>query len=68
MDPAIYKQIFNYKTNGSSYPDGYSKKEKANFRKKANTFDLQGKSHLKYNIYNLYNYVISSLLKNGSEI
>ncbi len=52
MDPAIYKQILNYKTNGS-YPDGYSKTEKANFRKKANTFDLQGKSHIKSNIHNV---------------
>ncbi len=67
MDPAIYKHILNYKTNGSSYPDGYSKNEKANLKKKANTFDLQGKSRIKY-IYNFYNYVISSLLKNGCEI
>lgn len=67
MDPAIYKQILNYKTNGS-YPDGYSKTEKANLRKKANSFDLQGKSHIKSNVHNFFYYIINVFFLKWSEI
>ena len=47
MDLHIYKYIHNYKTNGT-YPDGYSRNEKTNFRRKANTFDVQGKTMLEH--------------------
>ncbi len=67
MDPAIYKHILNYKTNGSSYPDGYSKKRKL-IKKKRPTLLTSKVRVIKYNIYNFYNYVISSLLKNECEI
>lgn len=43
MDPVIYHCIVVYKSSGT-YPEGYSRCEKNNFRRKANTFDVQGKT------------------------
>jgi len=47
MDPCVYNDIYNYKRNGT-YPDGYTRNEKTNFRRKANTFDVQGKTMLEH--------------------
>ena len=43
MDPAEYTRICNYKVK-AQYPEGFSKCEKNNFSKKANTYDIDGKS------------------------
>ena len=42
MDPAEYTRICNYKVK-AQYPEGFSKFEKNNFRKKANTYEIDGK-------------------------
>ena len=45
MDTRLYQEINDYKTT-ATYPAGLSKNEKSNFGRKANTFDVQGKTML----------------------
>ncbi len=45
MGPDIYTQIASYKISGT-YPDGLTKTEKNTFRKRASTFEMEGKKNM----------------------